>query len=100
MNNVLRFPTAQKPQRTQQRTGSPLRQTQDDAMQMIMDRFMSGIQPEQILDQMAGPEVKQAKQIIHGKNPAQLKSIAMNMAEQRGVRLEDLAAQLGVRLPG
>lgn len=96
MNNVLRFPAAQNPQNTQQMGGA--RQT--SPMQMIMDRFMSGIQPEQILEQMAGPEVKQARQIIHGKNAAQLRTIAMNMAQQRGVRLEELAAQLGVKLPG
>lgn len=96
MNNVLRFPETQNPQNTQRMGGA----RQISPMQMIMDRFMSGIQPEQILEQMAGPEVKQARQIIHGKNAAQLRTIATNMAQQRGVRLEDLAAQLGVRLPG
>ena len=68
-------------------------------MQMIMDRFMSGMNPETILDQMAGPQARQAKQIIHGKSTAQLRSIAMNMAQQRGVNLGELAQQLGVRLP-
>ena len=68
-------------------------------MQMIMDRFMQGMNPEAILDQMGGPQARQAKQIIHGKNPAQLRSIAMNMAQQRGVNLGELAQQLGVRLP-
>lgn len=93
MNNVLRFPGAQRAQQP------PAQPRQNGPMQTIVDRYMHGVHPEQILDQMAGPEVRQAKQIIHGKSPAQLKSIAMNMAKQRGVNIEDLAAQLGVRLP-
>lgn len=96
MNNVLRFPggqgMAQAPAQAQKRQGNP--------MQMIMDRFMSGMRPEAILDQMAGPQAAQAKKIISGKNPEQLKSIAYNMAQQRGVRIEDLAAQMGIKLPG
>lgn len=72
---------------------------QANPMQMIMDRFMQGVNPEAILDQMGGPQARQAKQIIHGKSPAQLRSIAMNMAQQRGVNLGELAQQLGVRMP-
>ena len=68
-------------------------------MQMIMDRFMQGISPEAILDQIGGPQARQAKQIIHGKNPAQLRSIAMNMAQQRGVNIADVAQSLGIRMP-
>lgn len=94
MNNVLRFPA---PHQAAQHI--PRQQAQTNPMRMIMDRFMHGVQPEQILDQMAGPEAKQARKIIHGKNPAQLRSIAMNMAQQRGVKIEDLAAELGIRLP-
>lgn len=100
MNNILRFPSPPRMQQPQQnRQGHPGQQRQESPMQMIMDRFMSGVQPEQILDQMTGLEVKQARQIIHGKSPAQLKNIACNMAAQRGVKIEDLAVQLGVRLP-
>lgn len=98
MNNILKFPSSPRatpqaapPQQAQHRQGGP--------MQIIMDRFMSGMNPEAILDQMGGPQAKQAKQIIHGKSPAQLRGIAMNMAQQRGVNLGELAQQLGVRLP-
>lgn len=66
---------------------------------MIMDRFTQGMNPEAILDQIGGPQARQAKQIIHGKNPAQLRSIAMNMAQQRGVNIADVAQSLGIRLP-
>lgn len=96
MNNVIQFPA---PPRVQQQPTQGTQKPQINPMQMIMGQFMQGINPERILDQMTGPEVKQARQIIHGKNPNQLKSIAYNMAQQRGVRLEDLAATLGVNLP-
>ncbi|MBQ8617672.1 MAG: hypothetical protein IJ418_09170 [Clostridia bacterium] len=100
MNNILRFPSPPRMQQPQQpRQGQPGQQRAGNPMQAIMDRFMSGMRPEQILDQMEGPEVRQARQIIHGKSPAQLKSIARNMAAQRGVKLEELAAQMGIRLP-
>lgn len=95
MNNVIQFPA---PPRMQQPQQSGHRQ-QINPIQSIMNQFMQGVNPEQILDQMTGPEVKQAKQILHGKNPAQLKSIAYNMAKQRGVKIEDLAAQMGLHLP-
>ena len=98
MNNILRFPEPSQ-MGTQ---ASPARQTQNrqsGPMQMIMDRFMSGMNPETILEQMGGPQARQAKQIIHGKSTAQLRNIAMNMAQQRGVNLGELAQQLGVRLP-
>ena len=94
MNNVIQFPA---PTRVQQQNSNGFKQ--QNPMQIIMGQFMQGMNPESILDQMVGQEAKQAKQIIHGKNPAQLKSIAYNMAQQRGVKLEDLAANLGLKLP-
>ena len=95
MNNMIQFPTPQK--KAQPVQSHPV--VNASPMQMIMGQFMQGVTPERILDQMSGEEVKQARQIIHGKNPAQLKSIAYNMAQQRGVRLEDIASELGLRLP-
>ena len=94
MNNVIQFPASP---RVQQQNSNGFKQ--QNPMQIIMRQFMQGMNPESILDQMVGQEAKQAKQIIHGKNPAQLKSIAYNMAQQRGVRLEDIASELGLRLP-
>ena len=96
MNNMIQFPT---PPRSQHQPELAANKIPNNPMQMIMGQFAQGITPERILDQMTGPEVKQARQIIHGKNPTQLKSIAYNMAQQRGVKLEDLAANLGIRLP-
>lgn len=93
MNNMLRFPA---PPRMAQPQGQ---QRQQNPMQMLVSQFMGGLSPMAILDQIGGPQAQQAKQLIGGKNESQLRGIAMNMAQQRGVNLGELAQQLGVRLP-
>lgn len=89
MNNMIPFPTP--PRAAQPGQTSP--------MQMIRDQFMRGMTPTAILERMAGPQANQARQIINGKNPNQLREIAMNMAKQRGVDLNSLAQQMGVKIP-
>lgn len=91
-NNVLRFPN-------QQNASQSSGQNQANPMNAIMNQFMSGMSPMAILNRMAGPQVKQAKQIIGGKNEDQLREIAINMAKQRGVDLNNLAQQMGINLP-
>ena len=90
MNNMIPFPT---PPRAAQQQG------QQNPMQAIRDQFMRGVSPTAILDRMAGPQVKQARQIISGKSENQLREIATNMAKQRGVDLNALAQQMGVKIP-
>lgn len=53
-----------------------------------------------MLGQMASqnPQIRQYMQITQGKNPQQLKSIAENMAKERGISLRDLALNLGIPL--
>ena len=89
MNNMIPFPTPP-------RAAQP---GQTNPMQMIRDQFMRGMTPTAILERMAGPQANQARQIISGKNPNQLREIAMNMAKQRGVDLSSLAQQMGVKIP-
>lgn len=89
MNNMIPFPM---PPRAEQ-------PGQANPMQMIRDQFMRGMTPTAILERMAGPQANQARQIISGKNPNQLREIAMNMAKQRGVDLNSLAQQMGVKIP-
>lgn len=92
MSNMLRFPNKQNaPQQSGQNQANP--------MNIIMNQFMNGMSPMAILNRMAGPQVNQAKQIIGGKNQDQLRQIAMNMAAQRGVDLNNLAQQMGINLP-
>ena len=45
------------------------------------------------------PRVHQVMQMVNGKTPAEMEKIARQMAEQRGVDLNQLAQQIGVRLP-
>ena len=91
-NNILNFPNVPKTQNVSN-------QGQFNPMQIIMNQFMNGMSPMAILNRMAGPQVNQAKQIIGGKNQDQLRQIAMNMAAQRGVDLNNLAQQMGINLP-
>lgn len=57
--------------------------------------------PMGLLNQVLGsnPQMHQALNIIGGKNPAQLRQVAMNMARERGIDLEQMASQMGLRLP-
>lgn len=93
MNNVINFPLPPRmsPQGNAQ---------QMNPMQAIMNQMRSGMSPAAIIDRIGGPQARQARQIISGKNENQLRDIAMNMAKQRGVDLNALAQQLGVKIPG
>ena len=92
MNNILPFPAPP-------RQAQPAQRQQGNPMQAIVSQFMGGMSPMAILDRIGGPQAQQAKKLIGGKNENQLREIATNMAKQRGVDLESLAQQLGVRIP-
>lgn len=69
---------------------------------VMLETMRSGQNPMAILQQMAmnnNPQAVQAMRFIQGKNSAQLKQTAENMARQRGMSLEDVARQLGITLP-
>lgn len=95
MNNMIPFPAPprmeRQTQKGQQRAANP--------MQAIVNQFMGGMSPMDILNRIGGPQAQQAKQLIGGKSENQLREIATNMARQRGVDLGSLAQQLGVRIP-
>ena len=67
----------------------------------MMQIMRSGGNPMYLLQQMAAqdPQVSQAMRMIQGKSPQQLRSMAENMAKERGVSLEGMANQLGITLP-
>ena len=79
-------------------------------MQMLMNRTplgqmitamrgMNGGNPMQIVSQMAGNNqtVAQGLGMLNGKSPAQVEQIARNMAQQRGVNVDDMIRQMGLR---
>ena len=67
----------------------------------MMQIMRSGGNPMYLLQQMAAqdPQVSQAMRMIQGKSPQQLRSMAENMAKERGVSLESMANQMGITLP-
>lgn len=66
----------------------------------LMQMARSG-NPMQALMQMSktNPQVGQVLQMVNGKTPAEMQRMAYDIAKQRGVDLNQLAQQLGVRLP-
>lgn len=73
----------------------------NNPLAMMMQMMQRGGNPMQILAQMAGrdPQAAQAMRIIQGKNPQQLRQTAENMAKEQGINLQDMAAQMGLKLP-
>lgn len=53
----------------------------------------------QMIQQMAtnNPQAAQAMRIMQGKSPEQLRQIATNMARERGMTVEQVMQQLGIR---
>jgi ribosome-binding protein aMBF1 (putative translation factor) len=46
------------------------------------------------------PQLNQIMQMTNGKTPAQMEQMVRQAAQQRGVDLNQLAQQLGIKLPG
>ena len=73
----------------------------NNPLMMLVQTMRGGGDPMQLLQKMAGqnPQVSQALKMIQGKNPQQLKTMAENMAKERGVSINDIARQLGINNP-
>ena len=69
-------------------------------MQMIHMLQSSG-NPMQAMMNMANqnPMLRSAIQMMNGKTPQQMEQTVRQIAQQRGVDLDQLAHQMGVRLP-
>ena len=65
----------------------------------LVSLMRQGGNPVAMLQQMAtnNPQAAQAMQIIQGKSPEQLRQIAANMAKERGMTIEQVMQQLGVK---
>lgn len=70
-------------------------------LNMILQVMQAGNNPMQFLQNQAmqNPQMAQAFNIINGKSPAQLHTIAENMAKECGVDLNALAQSYGLKLP-
>lgn len=68
---------------------------------MALQMAKNGKDPMNLLQNMAqqNPQFAQAMRMIQGKNSEQLKQTAENIAKERGIDLEQMAQQMGLKLP-
>lgn len=67
-------------------------------MQMLMSAMQQRLNPMTYIQQQAqhNPAFRQLSSLIQGKNPEQLRTMAENMAKERGTTLQNLAQQMGL----
>lgn len=70
-------------------------------MQMVQ-MIRNSKNPQQMMMQMArqNPALHQAMQMVNGKTPDQMKQMAYQLAQERGIDIGALANQMGINLPG
>ena len=68
-------------------------------MQLIQ-MLQRGANPQQLMNQMIqqNPAFRQAAQFMNGKTPQQIQSEVQKMAAQRGIDLNQLTKQFGIKL--
>lgn len=69
-------------------------------LQMV--QILRGAQnPMQMMMQLSqqNPQLNQIMQMTNGKTPAQMEQMVRQAAQQRGVDLNQIAQQLGLKLP-
>ena len=64
----------------------------------LVQAMQRGGNPMAMMQQMAyqSPQVAQAVQMMQGKTPQQLQTMAQNMAKERGIDLNQMIRQLGI----
>lgn len=72
----------------------------NNQMMQIMNLMRNGGNPMALLNQMTGnnPMVSSLMQSMQGKSPEALRQMAMNIAKERGVDLNQFAQQFGMKL--
>lgn len=72
-------------------------QMQNNPLMMMVQTMQRGGNPVQVLGNMTGnPRIAQYMQLISGKSGNQLQQMAQNMAQERGININELARQLGM----
>lgn len=71
----------------------------NEILMMLIQVLRSGGNPMQAVVSMAkgNPIMQQGANMIAGKSPEQVEQIARNMAAQRGVNLDEMLQQLGLK---
>ncbi len=80
---------------------NPMQQMQNNPIAMMMQARARGGSPIEFLRSIAGqnPMAAQAIRLMQGKNGQQLQTMVENMARERGVSVEQIAARLGLQMP-
>lgn len=73
----------------------------NDPFGAILRHIQGGADPNALLGRMAqtDPRAAQALGMLKGKNAQQLRTMAENMARERGTTVEQVAQSLGLRMP-
>lgn len=71
----------------------------NEILMMLIQVMRSGGNPMQAVASMAkgNPVMRQGANMIAGKSPEQVEQIARNMAAQRGVDIDAMLQQLGLK---
>lgn len=74
--------------------------TMNNPIMMLANMARNGGNPMRMIQQMAmqDPRIAQAQQMMQGKSPQQLRSMAENMARERGTTVQDIARSLGLNM--
>lgn len=72
----------------------------NNPMMQVLQLMRNGGNPMTMLNQMTGsnPMVGQLMQSMQGKSPDALRQMAMNIAKERGIDLEQFAQQFGMKI--
>ena len=72
----------------------------NNPMMQGLQLMRNGGNPMTMLNQMTGnnPMVGQLMQSMQGKSPDALRQMAMNIAKERGIDLEQFAQQFGMKI--
>lgn len=75
-------------------------QMPNNQMMQLINLARTGGNPMAMLNAMSGsnPQIAQAMQMMRGKSPQQLRQMAENMANERGINLNQLASSMGLRI--
>lgn len=73
----------------------------NNVLNVMLRHIQGGMSPQAVLNKMANsdPRAAQALQMIQGKSADELRTMAQNMARERGTSVEQVAQSLGLRLP-
>lgn len=66
--------------------------------QMIINQVMGGMNPVEALQRtgMMNPQIATALNVLNGKSPQQINTIAENMCRERGTTPQEVARSLGL----